>query len=54
MRSLLDDFVNDESGATAIEYGLLMGFISLAILGALSLMGTNLKIPFQKLADNMK
>jgi pilus assembly protein Flp/PilA len=36
MKRLFSRFVNDESGATAIEYGLLAGFISVAIAGILT------------------
>jgi len=34
MKSLLTRFVKDESGATAIEYGLIAGFISIVIVTA--------------------
>ena len=32
---MLVRFINDECGATAIEYGLIMGLVSFAIIGAL-------------------
>ena len=35
MRRLFSHLVNDESGATATEYGMLAGFISVAIAGIL-------------------
>ena len=35
-------FAKDESGATAIEYGLIAALISVAIIGAATLLGTNL------------
>ncbi len=35
-------FLKDESGATAIEYGLIAGLVSVAAIGALQLMGTSL------------
>ena len=38
MKSLVTRFVKDESGATAIEYGLIAGFVSIAIIAGLTLM----------------
>jgi len=35
-------FLKDESGATAIEYGLIAALVSVAAIGALSLMGESL------------
>lgn len=35
-------FAKDESGATAIEYGLIAALISVAIIGAVSLLGNTL------------
>ncbi len=40
-------FINDESGATAIEYGLIAGLVSVAAIGALTLMGGSLKGMFE-------
>lgn len=42
MLTTLKSFVRDESGATMIEYGLIAALVSVAAIGALSLMGTNL------------
>ena len=42
MKNLISRFVKDESGATAIEYGLIAGLLSIVILGALKLTGTTL------------
>jgi len=36
MRSLLKDCAADESGATAIEYGLICGLIALVVIGAMT------------------
>jgi len=41
-RDLFKSFVNDESGATAIEYGLIAALVSVAAIGALGLMGDSL------------
>ncbi|WP_414472842.1 Flp family type IVb pilin [Microvirga sp. M2] len=46
MKSLLARFAKDESGATAIEYGLLAGLISVVIVPALVLIGPKLLAVF--------
>ncbi|WP_020593596.1 Flp family type IVb pilin [Kiloniella laminariae] len=43
MKKFAKDFLNDESGATAIEYGLIAALVSVAAIGALSAMGDSLK-----------
>jgi pilus assembly protein Flp/PilA len=42
MRKFLADFVADESGATAIEYGLIAAGIAVAIIAAVQSVGTAL------------
>ncbi len=42
MSKLFARFVKNESGATAIEYGLIATLIAVAIIGALGLVGTSL------------
>ena len=42
MKYLLSKFVKDESGATAIEYGLIAGLVSVVIVTALILLGPKL------------
>ena len=46
MSKFLARFVNDESGATAIEYGLLASLIALAIIGAVTTLGSTLATIF--------
>ncbi len=41
----------DESGATAIEYGLIVALIAMVIVGAVVLVGTNLNTTFTAVAD---
>lgn len=53
MRNLLNRFAKDESGATAIEYGLIAALVAVAIIAALSLMGTRLTNTFQDVADEL-
>ena len=42
MKQSLVRFVRDESGATAIEYGLIAGIVSVAIIAAFALFGADL------------
>jgi len=42
MKALLARFLADESGATAIEYGLIVALIAVVIIGAVTTLGTNL------------
>ena len=46
MNTLLTRFAKDESGATAIEYGLIAGLISVVIIGSVTLVGTQLDAKF--------
>ena len=50
MKNLVKRFAKDESGATAIEYGLIAAGISVAIIAVVSTVGTNLKGTFQSVA----
>ena len=42
----IKNFFNDESGASAVEYGLLVSLIAVVIIGAVTLIGTNLSAKF--------
>jgi pilus assembly protein Flp/PilA len=46
MKNFLTRFVSDESGVTAIEYGLIAGLISVVIIGAVTTIGTSLLAVF--------
>jgi pilus assembly protein Flp/PilA len=46
MKTLFVRFVKDESGVTAIEYGLIAGLISVVILIAVTAIGTQLNVVF--------
>ncbi len=46
----LTHFLRDEAGAAAVEYGLLTGFIAVAVLGTLSTLGPALEAVFTILA----
>jgi len=47
-------FVKEESGATAIEYGLIAGLISVVIITAVTTVGTNLSTKFTTIANALK
>ncbi|WEJ40191.1 Flp family type IVb pilin [Sinorhizobium prairiense] len=53
MKNLLARFARNESGATAIEYGLIAGLIAVAIIGAVGLVGTDVTAAFQAIADKL-
>jgi pilus assembly protein Flp/PilA len=54
MHSLFSRFVGDESGATAIEYGLIAAGISVVILTTVKLVGNNLSNTFNNIATNVR
>lgn len=41
----------DDRGATAVEYGLMVALIAIVIIAAVTLLGTNLAALFQQIAD---
>ncbi|REJ03927.1 Flp family type IVb pilin [Microbacterium bovistercoris] len=45
--------VEDEEGATAVEYGLIVGLIAVAIIVAVIALGGNLSTMFQDIADKI-
>jgi pilus assembly protein Flp/PilA len=46
-------FVRDEEGVTAIEYGLIAALIAVTIIISVNAVGDNLVIVFQAVADNL-
>jgi len=48
MNRFLKTFLKDESGATAIEYGLIVALIAVVIVTAVTALGSNLKATFTK------
>jgi pilus assembly protein Flp/PilA len=54
MRKFVSSFVRDESGATAIEYGLIAALISVVIIGVLATVGTNLTKKFNQIAVQLQ
>lgn len=54
MSNLIARFVKDESGATAIEYGLIAALIALAIMVGAGSLGTALNEKFEYIANTLK
>ena len=53
MKSLTKRFLRDESGATAIEYGLIAALIAVVIITAVTSVGTNLSTTFNTVAGKV-
>ena len=54
MKNLITRFIKNESGATAIEYGLIAAGISLAIIAAVNGLGSNLNGKFTNINSSLK
>ena len=54
MKTLVTHFMRDESGATAIEYGLIAACISIAIIAAVKGVVTNLNPTFNNVSSNLR
>lgn len=54
MTNIIKNFWNDEEGATAIEYGLIAGLIAVAIIAALTAMGTSLSDLFDSIKGELE
>ena len=54
MKNLVSRFVKDESGATAIEYGLIAAGIALAIIAVVNGLGTKLNSQFGSISCSLK
>lgn len=54
MTNLFSRFVRDESGATAIEYGLIAALIAVVVIGAVTTVGTKLSSTFNTVAGSVK
>jgi len=50
---LMTRFKNDESGATAIEYGLIAALIAVVLITALTFMGSSLESKFNDINDGL-
>ncbi len=54
MLRYLRQFCRDQSGATAIEYGLIAAGIAVAIIATVQALGTNLNTTFQSVSTALK
>jgi pilus assembly protein Flp/PilA len=54
MKTIFARFVKDESGATAIEYGLIAAGISVAIIAVVQGLGTKLNTTFSSVSSALK
>jgi len=54
MKNLMVRFLKDESGATAIEYGLIAAGISVIIIGSVNSIGTKLGVAFSTIDTKLK
>jgi pilus assembly protein Flp/PilA len=54
MKTLVSRFVKDESGATAIEYGLIAAGISVAIIAVVNGIGTTLNSKFTSINSQLR
>ena len=54
MSKFMTRFFKDESGATAIEYGLIAALIAVVLVGTLTLVGTSLDDTFTKVSDELE
>lgn len=54
MKSLVSRFVKNESGATAIEYGLIASLIAVTIIAAASSLGNGISNTFNSISNKLK
>ena len=52
--NMVKRFIKDESGATAIEYGLIAALIAVGIIVAATSLGTQLSSMFTRIANKLK
>ena len=53
MHQLVQRFMAENDGATAIEYGMIAALIAVAIIGTLQVVGTSLSTKFTAIAGNL-
>ncbi len=53
MTNLMKNYINDESGATAIEYGLIAALIGVALIVGAGKLGQSINTKFDEVADAM-
>jgi pilus assembly protein Flp/PilA len=53
MQKLVSRFLKDQSGATAIEYGLIAALVAVGIIAAARLLGQTISLTFNKVSSNL-
>jgi pilus assembly protein Flp/PilA len=53
MKNVFKRFASDESGATAIEYGMIAALIAVVIIGSLRVLGTGLSAKFTAISTQL-
>ena len=53
MSKFVSKFMSDESGATAIEYGLIAALIAVVIISAVTALGATIKVKFNEIVTAM-
>ncbi len=53
MIGFLKRFLDDEAGATALEYGLMLGLISIVVVAAATVVFNNIAIKFNKISNTL-
>lgn len=53
VQALINSMRTEDEGATAVEYGLLVSLIAVAVITAVTLIGTNLNLLFGTVATNL-
>ena len=51
--NMIQRLINEESGATAVEYGLIAGLVAVAVIAALTALGDSLNSLFSDVADTV-
>jgi pilus assembly protein Flp/PilA len=54
MKDLVGRFIRDESGATAIEYGIIASGVAAAIVMAVNSLGTQVNVKFNSVANSLR
>ena len=54
IKASLKSFIHDETGAAAIEYGLMAALVSVAMIVAVQLVGTNINLMFMQIATKLQ
>ena len=53
MPQVLTRFASDETGATAIEYGMIAALVAVVIIGSLKLLGSKLGVTFARVSSQL-